>query len=165
MDLRVFKPNNMIKKKKKKPILRLRIYETEKGTPYFTIWCGRTRLKITNIKSVQEFMTVMVNVIAIWQDKKRGKWSYYFKTRGPKNWHFAFVKSGQSLSLTIQQLLSTAEGTEPAYVNAFEWKGTMSDYVKAYVELIDRCFKRASADTDVPSNSYIRVPEITLVPG
>ena len=135
---------------------------TEKNTPFFVVWCGRTKLKITNIKSSQELIETLNKVIAEGQKKKRAKWSYNFQTRGPKNWQFLFVKNGDNLEFTVQQLLPITGIKLPQFVNVFEWKGTPTDYLKAYVELMELCFRPAGPDADRASSSYVNVPQITL---
>ncbi len=135
---------------------------TENNTPYFVVWCGRTRLKITNIKSAQEIVEALLVVILEGQDRERAKWSYGFKTRGPKRWHFIFLKDGENLKFKIQQLLPFSGIGIPQFVNVFEWEGTSTEYLKAYVEFKALCFRPAEADADVTSSSYVNVPEITL---
>ena len=148
--------------KKRKSILRLRIGATEKGTPFFLIWCGRTRLKIKNLKSLQEIVETLNNVIAQGQKKKKGNWSCHFKTRGPKNWHFLLVKNGDSLEFTIQQLSPVSAIGVPQFVNVFEWKGTPVEYLKAYVEFMEVCFHPAGPNADTNCRTFVKVREITI---
>lgn len=135
---------------------------TEKNTPYFVVWCGRTRLKITNIKSSQQLVEALLKVILEGQDMERAKWSYSFKTRGPKRWTFLFFKDGENLKFRIQQLLPFSGIGIPQFADVFEWEGTLIEYLKAYVEFRTLCFEPAGANADVTSSRYVNVPEITL---
>ena len=138
------------------------MFLTEKDTPYFVVWCGRTKLKITNIKSSQQLVEALLIVILEGQERERAKWSYGFKTRGPKHWNFQFLKDGENLKFRIQQLLPFSGIGIPQLANVFEWEGTSTEYLKAYVEFKELCFRPAAADADVTSSSYVNVPIINL---